>query len=352
MKRKRLLAGITFMCAFSFSNAQDILNEKSYIKAEGIEQWITIKGADRSSPAILILHGGPGSPISPFSEAIFRDWEKDFIMVNWDQRGTGKTFGRNSPSEVDEEYLLTHPLDLEQMTADGIAVSEYLCKYLGKKKIILFGTSWGSLLGVNMASKRPDLFYAYLGHSQLVQPAADIIQVYHKTHQIALERKDSTGVEILHSLGPPPYHQAKHLGQLLRVIKKYEQESAIPAPAFWWEIHPEYDNERDETHRYQGDDYSFIYYAGHQPLGIPGMIHATNLTNNKTHFEIPIYLIQGEKDLLTPLDITTPYFEQIEAPDKKLFVVPEAAHGFNQAVIDTAYAILSTKVLPAIRAID
>lgn len=68
--------------------------------------------------------------------------------------------------------------------------------------------------------------------------------------------------------------------------------------------------------------------------------------------EVPIYLIQGEKDLLTPLDITTPYFEQIEAPDKKLFVVPEAAHGFSQAVIDTAYAILSTKVLPAIRAID
>lgn len=66
-------------------------------------------------------------------------------------------------------------------------------------------------------------------------------------------------------------------------------------------------------------------------------------------FELPVYLIQGEKDLLTLLEITRSYFEKIDAPEKDLRVVPEAAHGFNQAIVDVAYNILVTKIQPSIR---
>jgi len=350
MKWKIPLAGIIFILTVSFCNAQNAaIDEQKYIKVEGIEQWITIKGEDRSNPVIFLLHGGPGSPSSPFSEAIFGDWEKDFILVNWDQRGTGRTFGRSAPEEVDENYWIQNPLTLEQMTADGIAVSEYLCQYLRKDKIILFGTSWGSILGVKMAIKRSDLYHAYMGHAQLVNPSEDLIQVFHKTNQLAHERNDSTAIELLRSFGPPPYHQAKQLGQLLRIIKEYEYENSIPAPAYWWEIPPAYDNETDELHRYNGDDYSFLYYAGHKPLGIKGMNTAVNFMEDGRKFNIPVYLVQGEEDILTPLAITVKYFEKIEAPDKKLVVVPATAHGFNQPVIDAVYTLLSEKILPPIQ---
>lgn len=350
MKWKMFAVGAALVLTAWLSHAQShAIDEKKFVEIEGIAQWITIKGNGRSNPVILFLHGGPGSPLSPYAEAIFKDWEKDFILVHWDQRGTGKSFGRNAPRDFDEAYILTHPLELGQMTSDGIALTEYLLRHLEKEKIILFGTSWGSALGVNMAGERPDLYYAYLGHAQLVNPSEDIIHVYHKTEQVALQQNDSSAVEILRSLGPPPYHQAKHLGQLLRIVKQYERANATPAPAFWWKLHPEYDNEQDESDRLQGDDYSFIYYAGHQPMRIQGMINSVDFMRDRWRFELPVYLIQGEKDLLTPLEITRSYFEKIDAPEKDLRVIPEAAHGFNQAIIDAAYIILSTKIQPSIR---
>src|SRR5690606_35325468 len=123
MKWKKMLNCISFMLVFSSSHAQESsIDEMKYILGGGIEQWITIKGNDRSNPVILFLHGGPGSPIIPYSEGIFGDWEKNFTLVNCDQRGAGTTFGRNAPAVVDENYFQANPLSLEQMTADGIEV--------------------------------------------------------------------------------------------------------------------------------------------------------------------------------------------------------------------------------------
>ncbi len=111
--------------------------------------------------------------------------KKDFILVQWDQRGSGKTFGRGAPAELRPDFLKSNLLSVDQMTTDGIELAEYLIKYLGKKKIILFGTSWGSVLGVQMAVRRPDLFYAYVGHSQVVDPSNNLMSAYQKVYQMA-----------------------------------------------------------------------------------------------------------------------------------------------------------------------
>ena len=289
---------------------------------------------------------GPGSPSSPYAGAIFGEWEKDFILVQWDQRGTARTFGRNAPEEVDEEYWIENPLTVEQMTADGIEISEYLIEHLGKQKIILTGTSWGSVLGARMALKRPDIYYAYVGHSQLVNPADDLIHVYHKIYKTAQENNDQESIKILEAVGPPPYDNAINTGQLMRVIKKYEGANSVPAPDSWWKIASEYDNEIDSQHRYDGDDYSFVNYAGHKKLGIKAMSSTVDLLNEDLSFKVPVYLIQGEEDILTPLEITKAYFDKISAPAKEFFVIPGAVHGFNQSVVDMHYTILKSRILP------
>ena len=159
--------------------------EEKFILINGIEQWATIKG-ERSKPVILFLHGGPGSVMSAYSDNLYKEWEKDFIIVQWDQRGAGRTFGRSAPAELTPGYLKSNPLTIEQMLSDGIELSEYLVKHLGKRKIILFGSSWGSVLGVKMATKRPDLYYAYVGHAQVVNPSDDL-PLYNKVYQRAQE---------------------------------------------------------------------------------------------------------------------------------------------------------------------
>src|SRR5688572_31354400 len=317
--------------------AQHRIHEQKFILINGIEQWVTIKG-ENSKPVILFLHGGPGSPMSPYSDSLFQDWEKDFIIVQWDQRGTGKTFGKNAPDELTPEYLRSNPLTVEQMTSDGIQLSEYLIKILGKQKVILFGTSWGSALGVKMATKRPGLFYAYIGHSQIVNPSNDSA-LYNRVYEMAEKNNDKESLEILNTIGKPPYDKARDIGKLLRVVKKYERVNSTPAPNSWFVESPAYDKAKDNQNRNDGDDYSFVNYMGDKGIGIQSMRSTINLMSDNLDFKIPVFIIQGEEDLLTPKEMSKSYFDKIKATEKKYFLLPKTAHGFNLPVLEKLYEI-------------
>ncbi len=321
------------------SNAQTI-EEETFVTIGGIEQWVTIHGNDTSKPVLLFLHGGPGSTMSQYDDTIYGDWKKDFVLVQWDQRGAGRTFGKNIPSDFDENYWIENPLTVEQMTDDGIALSEYLIQRLDKDKIIILGTSWGSVLGAKMALKRPDLFHAYVGHAQMVSPAKNLITAYHKTLSIAKGQKDVESLKRLDSIGLPPYENAQNTGNFFRILKQYEREHSTPAPDSWWKLAPGYDNEEDGRHRYDGDDYSFVHFVGHKKMGIKAMNATVDFLEDGMEFEIPVYFVQGDKDILTPPEITRAYFDKIKAPEKEYFLLPDAAHGHNQAVVDTQYRIV------------
>ncbi|GAB3831290.1 alpha/beta hydrolase [Pontibacter rugosus] len=275
--------------------------------------------------------------MSQYDDAIYGYWKKDFVLVYWDQRGAGRTFGKNAPETVTEDYWIENPLTVEQMTADGIALSEYLVKHLGKQKITLVGTSWGSILGAKMALSRPDLFSAYVGHSQIVNEEAGFLHAFNTVSKLAQSAKDQESLDKLESLGPPPYGEARKSGQLMRIIKKYERENATPAPASWWKLTSAYDNEKDAQDRYNGDDYSFLYFAGHKAMGIKSMGAGVNFMQDGLHYKVPVYFIQGEEDILTPKELTKAYFDKVKAPKKEFILVPGAAHGHNQAVIDAQY---------------
>lgn len=64
-----------------------------------------------------------------------------------------------------------------------------------------------------------------------------------------------------------------------------------------------------------------------------------NFMSDHFVFKIPVYLIQGNEDLLTPKEITTDYFDKIQAPEKKYYLLPKTAHGFNMSLMETQYRI-------------
>src|SRR3569623_1851480 len=89
----QLTAGGSLLSARGALAAEPI-DETGFQKIGGIEQWIAIQGQDHTNPVILFLHGGPGEAQSPFLDQ-FKPWARDFTVANWDQRGAGKTYGRN-----------------------------------------------------------------------------------------------------------------------------------------------------------------------------------------------------------------------------------------------------------------
>lgn len=320
------------------------ISAEQFVSINGIEQWVTIKG-DTTKPVILFIHGGPGSPMSPYADSMYGKWEKDFVLVQWDQRGAGRTYGKNAPTGLTPDYLKAHPLTIGQMTDDGIALAEYLTRHLQKKKIILFGTSWGSALALKMVIKNPDLFYAYIGHSQMIDPSATAITAYEKVYAMAQEAKDQQALDLLKTIGKPPYESAKSVGQLIRLTKKYQQLHAVPAPPGMFTLSPAYDNSKDDQNRSDGDDYSFVNYAGDKQFGVAPMSAAINFFKDGLDIKIPVYFIQGTEDIQTPPALLKVYFDKLKAPAKKLVMLPGAEHGFNQSVIDTQYAILKQLAL-------
>lgn len=319
--------------------AAQILNEEKFVLINGIEQWITIKGERCDNPVILFVHGGPANPMSPYAEAIYGAWQKDFTVVQWDQRGGGKTFIRN-PSTAEQN------LSIEQMAADGIAVAQYLRQVLAKDKVILMGSSWGSALGMQIVKTRSDLFFAYIGTAQIVSQKQNQEASYAKTLAKARAAADQQTVKTLEDIGSPPWLNPRNFGVLRRATKVYEAKTSIAPPKNWWIPAASYKMEEMEAQYEAGEEYSFLQFVG---LKNDGMYSKIDFPARGLVFNIPIFLVQGEEDLVTVPEVSKAYFEQIQAPVKAYMLVPKAGHNPNFASIAMEYKVLKEQVLPLIK---
>jgi len=315
------------------------LDEKGFVRIGGIDQWITIRGDRCDNPVILFLHGGPGNPLSPFADAIYGAWTRDFTLVQWDQRGSGKTLGRSPPAETDS-------LTVAGMTTDGIAVATYLVQHLGTRKVILMGSSWGSILGVNMARTRPDLFHAYVGTSQIVSYRDNQATTYARLLDLARAAGDQETAGRLEALGPPPWANPRAFGVVRRAVRKYEALKTDPFPQTWWSPAADYATPKALADYEAGEDYSFLQFVGFKG---DGMFSGVELAAPGARFETPVFLLQGTEDLLTTADVTQRFFDGLTAPRKALVLVPRAGHDPNQPMVDAQYRLLLDQVKPGAR---
>jgi pimeloyl-ACP methyl ester carboxylesterase len=306
------------------------IDEKGWVRIGGIEQWVRIKGSSCANPIVVLVHGGPGNPTTPWADNVYKDWEKDFTIVQWDQRGAGMTFARNPMK--DEE-----PLVVEQLRDDGVAVARYAARRFGKHKVILMGGSWSSFLGVTMAKSSPGMFCGYISSSQLVGGPDAQRAGYDATLALARTAADTDSVGKLEALGPPPWSNPRNPGILRRVMRKIEASRTEPPPTSWWVYSPEYASAKYEADYTAGEDYSWLQYVGMKGNGIGSKIDLYKLGPK---FEVPFYMVQGEQDLLTMPAFSKRYFDFIQAPHKEFVLVPRAGHDPNQTMVDAQYRLL------------
>jgi pimeloyl-ACP methyl ester carboxylesterase len=127
----------------------DGIVEAGHVPLGGIAQWVGLRGASRANPCLLVIHGGPGAPYSVLADRL-RPWEARFTVVQWDQRGAGRTFGRH-PDRV--------PTGFAELAHDGVELARGLRARLGVP-IVLLGSSAGSITALHMARSHPALFSA------------------------------------------------------------------------------------------------------------------------------------------------------------------------------------------------
>jgi len=316
-------------------HAPERVEEEMFVRIGGIDQWITIKGADRNNPVVLFLHGGPGDALSPYADAMYAGWEKDFTLVQWDQRGAGRTYGKNGQS-------IEPTMTVERMAQDGIEVTEFLIKHLHQKKIILVGGSWGSILGIYISHARPDLFYAYVGVAQMVNWQENVSASYARVLEMARASNDQQAITALMTIGPPPWHMVSNWPIFRRWEKAY-QAKLVTAPPAPWTINPAYASPGEQAQYEAADDFSFIHFWG--PT-LSGPFTKVDLPALGTDFAVPIFIIQGQQDLTAVPELAKAYFDSINAPRKQFYLVPGTGHGDSTTELDTTLKVLVEQVRP------
>jgi pimeloyl-ACP methyl ester carboxylesterase len=176
------------------------IEQSSFVSIGGIDQWISIRGEDRRNPALLVVHGGPGEAQWMAADK-YEPWEKAFTVVQWDQRGTGHTYGRYGTQTPD--------VTLDRIVKDGIEVADHLRRTLRKKKIIVLGHSWGSTVAVRMVQLRPELFAAYVGTGQVASWNAQVNMQFDLLLATTRRNGDDVSVKELEAIGRPDPANAK-----------------------------------------------------------------------------------------------------------------------------------------------
>jgi pimeloyl-ACP methyl ester carboxylesterase len=307
------------------------IDEAKYVEVGGIEQWITIRGEDRSNPVLLFLHGGPGDATNPWGYAGFRLWLQHFTVVQWDQRGAGRTLGRNGSASA-------QAITVDRMVQDGVELAALLTRSLGKNKIVLVGHSWGSILGAMMAKARPGLFHAFVGTGQVADQTKNYAAAYDALVKKAEATGDQRAIRELREIGPPPYANGQGYGVQRRWSNFFEGADrfigsmlglALVAPGY---------TERDITDWFDG-----------QGLSADRLVPATRGLDARAiggEFAVPVVVIQGAEDFTTPTSLARSFVDSIGAPAKRFVAIEGGGHFAVFMKTDAFLEQLVMRVLP------
>jgi pimeloyl-ACP methyl ester carboxylesterase len=309
------------------------------VRLGGVEQWLIIRGEDVHKPVLLFLSGGPGASEAARVLRFNQELEKHFVVVIWEQRGCGKSYPSLNPKA---------DLTMEQYVSDLIELSEMLRVRFNQQKIYLVGHSWGTILGVHAVQARPDLFHAYVGTAQMVDVRETDEMIYDMVLQYSRETGDTKFVQTLQTQGQPPY-----LGKnpIVPYSTLFGREYAIY----------EFPNIKDEVYRRDGDilmlmlkqpEYGWldrVYYL----LGLMNTFNIVypqlqdmDFRMDALHFELPVYIVLGRKDMNNPYQIPEEYYNLLEAPSKQLHFFEESGHGMIWEEAAKYHDLMVHKVLP------
>lgn len=232
-------------------------------------------------------------------------------MVQWDRRGAARTLARNGRADSQ--------LTFDLMAADGIEVAEYLRRRLHAEKVFLFGHSQGTIVGVLMAQRRPDLFSAYVGTGQITDMARNEAGSYALAVRRARTADRAKAARELARIGAPPYPASSTW-----LVKQRWSFDTDPELRAW--------GKRSlpmvlfAPHRSLRDVYLFnqAFTCYPQPLYEETM--AWDAGQHGTRFEIPVFLFHGDRDEHTLTSLATEYFAGLQAPVRELVLIPGGGH--------------------------
>ncbi len=287
------------------------------VRIGGINQFVTIRGVDRRNPVLLILHGGPGFPEAPLAWWNTRSLEEYFTVVEWDQRGAGKTYLMNDP------VAIAPTMKPEIFIQDAEELVAWLRKDLHKQKVFVLGHSWGSYIGLELARRRPEWLHAYIGTGQATNSPESERRGFAATLAAANAARNAPAIAELEAIVPYATPGKPILLKDIAVERKWSdyfggimayrngQSDGIAA-----RLSPDYSDD-EASHVYDGNEFSerFLFSA------------VVSLDLSKvTNLRCPLILLEGRHDLTVNSEVAQEWFEHVNAPEKRFIWFENSAH--------------------------
>jgi pimeloyl-ACP methyl ester carboxylesterase len=295
----------------------DGVQESFIVTLGGARQVASVRGAHRANPLLLFVHAGPGSVEMPMAWTFQRPWEDYFTVVQWDQRGAGKSYPLNDPK------ALAPTMTLDRYRDDAIELIQLLTRKYGQRKVILMGHSWGSAVGLAVAASRPDLLHAYVGVGQAIDWRENERVGLAWALEQARKRGNAQAVRELEALKPYP-DSGPFTIEKADAWRKWAigwgSLAAYRANADFYfdatKLSPEY---TPADRKAWGDGSSFSVTTLWPKLA--------DISFRDLHkMQVPVILFLGRHDYTVPAPIAAAWFERLEAPRKKLVWFEHSSH--------------------------
>lgn len=305
------------------------VQEKTFVELGGEEQYVEMTGASDQLPVLLFLHGGPGWPQTPHLRYFNADLTEEMILVSWDQAGCGLSYQRN-PNPKN--------LSIESLVSDAHELTLYLKKRFNKEKIILLGFSYGSVIGLKLAEKYPEDYYAYLGVSQIIDSKEnwDVSMQWLKDQ--AQIKQDTVVLNQLSLIEQRDTSVCKT--ELDCFMSKYQLLVKYNGTIFNPEVAKEI--EKAEQHVYDDyKDYDWYEAYNYTSSRLTSKVFDTDLTGIRS-LEIPVFFMAGRHDWNLPGVVAERYLKSLKAPQKEFIWFEQSGHEppeeepdkFNKTIIE------------------
>jgi pimeloyl-ACP methyl ester carboxylesterase len=302
----------------------------------GVPQWILVRGKNAKNPILLKLHGGPGQAAIA-TVALNRLLEEDFVVVEWDQRGAGK-----SRKSIEPE----RDMNLARLVKDTHELTELLLKRFQTDRLILVGHSWGSVIGLEAVQERPELYRAFVSTGQIANYRDGLSAGYRFLMEEAGKRGEADALEELTTIGAPPYSESGDQSKRAIYQKWLERFGAL------WHSSEKFDR--------VGWMLSAVEYALPEKLRYTGAAQrsfdlllpdllAVDMSTAVPEVAVPVYFAAGRHDRLAPVEVSEAYFTKLIAPSKQWIWFEESAHFPHWEEVEKFHALLTGTVLSETR---
>ena len=297
------------------------VDESIYVSLGGQEQYLLIRGEDVNNPVIIWLHGGPSGPDAFMNYRFQKYLVGKYTFVNWDQRGCGRTYFRNSKIDPNNQTAT-----FEQALVDLDELVNYVLDRFDKEKVILVGHSYGTALGSRYTLSHPDKVAAYVGIGQAV--AISESETY--SYEDALEKAkaqgdDTTDMEAAYRA----FSENMTLPTLIHL-----REYTLPyhpveneANTIWQGVISPYMWLNDVRWFFKQVSSLEKYTALNQQLF--DFTVAADVRDYGLEYQVPVGFISGSEDWITPVKYTEDYYKMISAPKKDFVLIDGLGHAPN-----------------------